>query len=337
MRIWKSGPAPFATAMIILSAAVSAGCTMQDHGSASPASRHETSITVAALPSADLAGLYIAQDDGLFAAQGLHVTIKKIASTQTVISGQLNGQVDIGAGSYLAYIEAQAAGSRFRILAEASTMQPNTRVLVTPKSSSVSSITDLAGRQVGVNGTNSIGTLLVDMLLQENGLTPSSVKFVTDPGGFPAEPADLQADSWGAAYLGEPYVTKAEENNGDRELADLDQGAMQNFPVDGYIATQAWAEKNPGTAAAFNRAIQEGQAIATGDPQRARAAIAESDHLPGTLTAVMSMPGFPTGPVNESRMQRTATDMLQFGILDGKYRTEVNNQSLIRSMIGSAG
>ena len=79
----------------------------------------ETNITVAAIPADDLAGLYIAQDDGLFAQQGLHVTIEKIPSSQAVIADQLKGQVDISAGSYVAYIQAQAAGARFRILAEA--------------------------------------------------------------------------------------------------------------------------------------------------------------------------------------------------------------------------
>ncbi len=53
-------------------------------------------------------GLYIAQDEGLFARQGLHVTIEKIPSSQAIIAGQLKGQIDISAGSYVAYISAQA-------------------------------------------------------------------------------------------------------------------------------------------------------------------------------------------------------------------------------------
>ena len=35
----------------------------------------KTNITVNAFPAIDSAGLYVAQDEGLFAAQGLHVTI----------------------------------------------------------------------------------------------------------------------------------------------------------------------------------------------------------------------------------------------------------------------
>ena len=50
------------------------------------------------------------------------------------------------------------------------------------------------------------------------------------------------------------------------ELADLDQGATMNFPIDGYVATQAWARQHPQTAAAFVRAMEGGQALAQDDP-----------------------------------------------------------------------
>jgi NitT/TauT family transport system substrate-binding protein len=322
-----------AAVVIVLSAALSAGCTSPAHVSVALASRlQESNVTVAALPADDLAGLYIAQDDGLFAQQGLHVTIEKIASSQAVIAGQLKGQVDIGAGSYVPYIEAQATGANFRILAEASTLEPDTRVLVTTKTSHITSISGLVGQQIGVNGTNSIGTLLVSALLQENGYSPRGVRFVTDASGFPAMPGRLEAGGWGAAFLAEPYVTIAEESYGDHELIDLDQGAMLNFPVDGYVVTQTWAEKYPATVAAFTRAIEEGQEIAATDPVRARAAIAKSDDLPGDVTAVMALPGFPTGTVDEQRIQRVAEAMLEFGILSQKYGTEVDKGSLVRSM-----
>ena len=109
--------------------ALAAGCGTVSSTASSPAQPDPelADITVAALTAADLAGLYIAQDNGLFAQQGLHVTIEQIASSQAIIADQLKGQVDISAGSYIAYISAQAAGARFRILAEADTLRPVTR------------------------------------------------------------------------------------------------------------------------------------------------------------------------------------------------------------------
>lgn len=295
----------------------------------------EHDITVAALPSVDLAGLYVAQDEGLFAQQGLHVTITQIASSKAVIAAQLKGQVDISAGSYVGYIAAQAAGARFRILAEASTLRPDTRTLVVTGGSGVTSIAGLAGKKIGVNGTNSIGTLLISALLQENGISPKKVDFVTDQAGFPAMPGQLQQGAWQAAFLAEPYVTMAEEAYGDEELADLDQGATLDFPIDGYVATQAWARQHPRTAAAFVRAIEAGQELADTDPTIVRAAMAKYDQLPSMVTSVMALPDFPLGPVDEKRIQRTAEAMFQFGMLGPQYGTAVAQGTLVTSMIGT--
>ena len=314
---------------------VLAGCTTAHSDAALKALSRpgDRNITVAAIPSADLAGLYVAQDHGLFARQGLHVSIKKIASTKAVIAEQLDGQVDIGAGSYVGYVTAQAAGARFRILAEASTLRPHTRVLLTARGSHITSVAGLAGKKIAVNGTSSIGTLLISVLLAENGISPNKVSFITDKQGFPDMAGQLQRGQWDAAFLAEPYATKAEEDYGQEELADLDQGAALNFPIGGYVATGAWAHQHPATAAAFVRAIEAGQAIAQNDPAAARAAMGKSDGLPPEVTAIMSLPNFPTGPVDGQRMQRTADAMLQFGILGQQYATGIRQGTLIRSMI----
>ncbi|MGD0241935.1 MAG: ABC transporter substrate-binding protein [Streptosporangiaceae bacterium] len=293
-------------------------------------------ITVAAIPASDLGGLYVALDQGLFARQGLHVKITKIPSSQAVIAAQLSGHVDISAGSYVPYIAAQAAGARFRILAEASTLQPDTRALVVPAYSGITSLAGLVGKKIGVNGTNSIGTLLISALLEENGIPPGKVDFVTDNEGFPTMPGQLDKGEWQAAFLAEPYVTIAGEQYGDQILADLDQGATMSFPIDGYVATQAWTRQHPKAAAAFVRAIEQGQAIAASDPAAARAAIGQADQLPPQVTGVMMLPDYPVGPVDEKRIQREAAVMLQFGTLGRRYATEIEQGTLVRSMTGPA-
>ena len=205
MNTWHVRAAALAAAVIT----TLAGCAAahRDAGLTALSKPGDRNVTVAAIPSADLAGLYIAQNDGFFARQGLHVTIKTIASTKAVIASQLNGQVDIGAGSYVAYVVAQAAGARFRILAEASTLRPHTRVLLTTAGSRITTLAGLAGKKIGVNGTNSIGTLLISALLAENGISPAKVHFVTDKQGFPDMAGQLQRGQWDAAFLAEPYAS----------------------------------------------------------------------------------------------------------------------------------
>jgi NitT/TauT family transport system substrate-binding protein len=294
----------------------------------------EPDITVAAIPAVDLAGLYIAQDRGLFARQGLRVTIVPVPSSQSVVTEQLAGKVDISAGSYVAYLAAQATGERFRILAAASILSPDTRVLMVPGNSRINTVGQLAGHTIGVNGVNSIGPLLVSALLSAHGVSPAKVKFVTVPGGFPVIPGQLQRGAWDAAFLAEPYITAAGQQYGQQVLADLDQGAVLNLPVDGYVATQAWARAHPATAAAFTRAIEQGQAIANSDVSAVRAIMAERDGLPPEVTGSMALPSsYPVGPVEAVGIQRVAAAMLKFGVLSQRDADEVRQGTLVRSMI----
>jgi NitT/TauT family transport system substrate-binding protein len=323
--------------IVVVIAILVAGCGSAGRNAAVtpvPAAPEEPDITVAALPAVDLASLYIAQDQGLFAKQGLHVRIEKIASSQAIIADQLNGQVDISAGSYVPYISAQAEGARFHILAEASTLEPGSRALVVSANSPITTVGQLVGRKIGLNGTNSIGTLLVSALLAQHGVSPKEVHFITDPAGFPAMPGELKDGAWSAAFLSEPYITVAAERYGEQVLADLDQGALMNFPIDGYVATQAWAQEYPKTAAAFVRAIEEGQLLADTDAAAVRAAIGKYDDLPPVVTASIVPSGYPVGAVSQTRIQRVATAMLQFGMLGQAAAAEVQQGTLVGSMVG---
>lgn len=301
------------------------------HGGGDP---EESDITIAAVPSVDLAGVYIAQDLGYFKAQGLHVTLKRVTSSRQIISAQLKGSIDICAGAYPPYILAQAAGARFTVLAEGSVMTRSTRVLLTPPHSDVTSVSQLAGKKIGLEANNTIGTLLVSVILTDNGISPKRVRFEADPQGYPTMARQLSHGAWDAAFFGEPFATQAEEEYGEVPLADLNAGAALGLPIDGYTATRTWATAHPNTVAAFTRAIKQAQTLADTDPAAARRALAASDALPATVTDVMAIPEFPTGPVNAGQIQREAADMLQFGMLDRKYADLVTSGALVRSMTG---
>jgi NitT/TauT family transport system substrate-binding protein len=321
------------SALFILTIFVLAGCGAAGN-SATATMSEGTDITIAAVPSADLASVYIAQDDGFFAKEGLRVNLVKVPSSQAIIAEQLAGKIDLCAGAYTPYISAEAAGKKFRILAEGSVMTTGTRVLLVPKGSHLTTLSQLAGKTIGMNATNSIGTLLVRATLAQNGVDPDSVRLVTDPKGFTTMASTLAKGTWAAAFFGEPFATQGEEKYGESPLADLDQGATSNLPVSGYIATQAWLDKNPGTAAAFDRAIQAAQLDADTNPNAARDALAESDALPKIVTDVMSIPNFPVGGVDAARIQQEALDMIQFGLLNKKYTNLVDSGSLVKSLIG---
>ena len=120
-------------------------------------------------------------------------------------------------------------------------------------------------------------------------------------------------------------------------LADLDQGAVLNLPVDGYVATQAWARAHPATAAAFTRAIEQGQAIANSDVSAVQAIMAaerqpaaRGDRVDG---AALLLPGRPGGTGGAS--SASPPPCSQFGVLSQQYATQVRQGTLVRSMITS--
>src|SRR5262249_36610904 len=95
-------------------AMLAAGCSSGGSGGGSPRLQLATTdIVVNAFPAIDSAGPYTAQDEGLFAAQGLHVTIVPVPkngpppSTQDLVNRQVQGTYDITAGDYVTYIEDQ--------------------------------------------------------------------------------------------------------------------------------------------------------------------------------------------------------------------------------------
>ena len=301
-----------AAALIIIA---TAGCGT---AAARPAAGPEkTSIVVMAVPAEGAAGLYIAQDDGLFAKAGLHVTIKPTEDPTADIPALRHGSVDVLSGQYTTYIAADAAGiARMRILAAGYALGPHVQEIMIGSKSRIRSPSGLKGATIAVNAAGSVTTDLLYTALTPYGITPAQVHVTAVP--FPVMPAALAAGRVDAIYEVEPYVTEAAEKYGDTELADIDTGAGQGFPVNGYGALASWTTKYPRTAAAFARAIEQGNAIAATNPAARQRALGTSLHLSPKVTAIMAAGTFPTA-LDPVQIQRVATLMLRYGQLSHPF------------------
>ena len=300
-----------AVAVAIVAAMLSAGCA----GNALPAppsgpEKHD--LVVGAVPAADTVGLYIAQQEGFFAAEGLHLKIIPVTSSATAISDQLAGRYDVTIGNYVSYILAETQGARLHILAEASLMQPRAQEVLTLPGSPIKTIADLKGKRIGVNVLDNIGTLLVSSVLADNAMTASQVHFVAIP--FPKMADAMKAHQVDAAWLPEPFISAAQVGIGAEELFDADRGATQNLPIGGYVVTQAWAKKYPRTAAAFDRAIAKAQTIADTNRAAVERALIAYTGVSRMIASVMAIDSYPPR-VDPIRIQRVADAMLRFKLL----------------------
>jgi NitT/TauT family transport system substrate-binding protein len=299
-------------------AAVLLAASCASRGDAAATGVEKPNLVAAVVPAVDSAGFYIAQQEGLFAAEGLHVKIVPAISSDTVIAGQLQGKYDVTQGNYVSYIQAEVLRhARLRILCESSVMQPRTQEILVPPGSPVTGIDQLKGKKIGLNVTNNIGELIVDAALSDNGMSPSEVHFVAIP--FPAMTAALKAHKVDVAWLPEPFVTAAQVTIGAQTLFDADQGATQNLPISGVVVTQAWAKKYPRTAAALHRALEKGQAIA--ETNRAAVEKAMVGYVPHMMPQAAPLLAEDNYPLNleKVRIQRIADLMLRFGMLKHPY------------------
>jgi NitT/TauT family transport system substrate-binding protein len=135
--------------------------------------------------------------------------------------------------------------------------------------------------------------------------------------------AALAAGKIDAAAMPEPFASAAEQQYGAVPLADLNQGATQNFPIQGYVATKSWVQQNPGTLRAFLAALSQGQEIADtsrGAVERAMEALKGpmNGQIPPIVAAVMAVNIYPTS-IDQVRIQRVADVMYQFGLLRSRF------------------
>jgi NitT/TauT family transport system substrate-binding protein len=309
---------PLATLFAVaLALAAVAGCASSQASPTTPSvpapvqNLEKTSITVDDFPSVDSAGLYIAQMDGFFHDEGLTVKINYADASQSTVADIENGSADISSADYVTYFDNELLQhAKLRIIAEASTLQPSQLEMLVAHGSKIDKVKELAGKTIAVAGHDDIATLLIDSLLTENNVSLKNVK--VKPGfALPAIPALLNKHAIDAGPVPEPFVSEGEENLGVQQLADLDQGATENFPIQGFAVTQAWAQKYPNTLRAFVAALTEGQQVADTDRHAVELATEKFLQIPPVTAAVMALPAFPLS-VDRQQLQRVVDGMVRF-------------------------
>ena len=290
------------------------GCA---RGGAGASALEEHDLTVGAVPVADSAALYVAQQRGLFQAAGLNVKIVPVVSGETAIAGQLAGKYDAVLGNYVSYILADAHGDKFRVLAPGAADSPNDSMLMVPPGSPIQRVAQLKDATIGVNALNNIGTLVVTSVLYDNGIyvKRDHVHFKAIP--FPEMSHALMTHQIDAAWMVEPFVTYA-ELAGAETIADTDSGATQDFPLGGYMVTQSWEQAHPRTAAAFRHALMEGQKIASADPPAVWDGLEKFAKIPASAADLIALPSYPL-TITAGTLQRIVGLMETFDMLSHGY------------------
>lgn len=223
------------------------------------------------------------------------------------------GAIDFGLTGDTPPVFAQAAGTPF--VYTGSQVTPLTEAVIVPEGSSIESVADLAGQQVGYTVGSSANYLFV-RALESAGLTPDDVESV------PLQPADARAafqggnlDAWA---IWDPFLTAAVQELGARPL--LSRGDLGSEYRWFYLASQAFAEAHPEVLSAMLAQVQVATDWVRGNPDGFAALLEAETGIPeGVWTEILAARTFadpePMTPELVESQQAVADTFLELGTL----------------------
>lgn len=304
------GFAGVAVALVLASScSVLSGSSDSSSNTPNTANLEKASIKVGAIASASSAVLYIAQDKGYFAKEGLNVKIVTTTNGNQAIPQMVGGALDITLANDVLGIQQVIKGAKIKLVFDGPSTSPRSFVISALPNAHITKLQDLAGKKVGVSSTTDIVMAALQDELTTVNVDPKSVHFQTVP--YAQSKTALQSGAVDATVQSEPYATETAQSLGARPVVDVFPAGSEasNIPNAGYFATTKFVQDDPKTLAAFQKAM----ALAAGDAanrQTVETAIGKHiSSLPKAVLDVMALPGFPAD-LDPARIQRVA-DLMQ--------------------------
>ncbi len=225
-----------------------------------------TTVTVGHLPITIYAPLFVADQRGYFAEEGIDVELVPVQGGTENVVQVASGNFDVaGGGIGAGMFNAVARDIDFEIVAPLHTERPPlTTPLVVSKTrfdeGELTDIADLAGKVVSTNAKGAATEYWLWRALQQGNLGFEDVD-VTGVGFRDVAPA-LENGSLDAGMLAEPLVTFAEDQG---LIARLSDDFLDSYTATVLYYNKEWAEANPDLAAGFVKAFIRGARDLNGD------------------------------------------------------------------------
>ena len=239
--------------------AASATGTTGTSASAAASTSAVTNVTLGYVPYSDDASLFYAQDSGIFRAHGLNVTFVAQASPVAVEASMASGTEQFGFITTPVLINLNSKGVSVKCVSSVDGSEPSipaddSTVLVAAKGSGITSVKDLAGKDVAEVQLTSLNSLAVEVLAKQAGIDPSSIHQIAIP--FPQMAAALAQGRVQAAVIVAPFA-QAAISAGATVITHPNVNLFPNGTVTCLDATGSYLSANPTVAADFRAAMDE--------------------------------------------------------------------------------
>jgi NitT/TauT family transport system substrate-binding protein len=219
-------------------------------------------VRLADVPVLASAMVYVAEERGYFAGEGIAVVYSPRASGKEALEAALGGEADLALMAETPLVFALLAGQPASILATIS--ETDTFVqLMADRGAGIAAPADLRGKRIATpRGSNAEFYLAVYLLL--HGIAESEVEIVDLPPGEAA--AALLAGKVAAVSIWQPHLAAIEEGLGERKVLFFDPIYRMTMNL---AAGEEWAAGHQETILGVLRALKRAEEFMAEHPRAA--------------------------------------------------------------------
>jgi len=178
--------------------------------------------------------------------------------------------------------------------------------------SGIETVTDLAGKKVGVNTLNNISDSTISEAVKQAGGDYESIEFVEIP--FPELSGQLAAGTVDAIAAVEPFVTIAGADGAVPVFSNYAE-PVDDLTVAVYFTSDGYVQENPEIVEKFVRAMNASQEFAEQNPEKVRALLPTYTSLKPEVIEQLTLPRYAT-EVNRASVEEVARISQDRGLVE---------------------
>jgi NitT/TauT family transport system substrate-binding protein len=256
-----------AAALLLTGAIASAGMLASQGPAVAQAGKIEKpDITFGVFPITNYGIVYLSLQQGFFKEEGLNVTPRVMGGNP--VAGIVGGDFDTGGVTWMAFLIATNRGVPLVPLSEADRGAKGQALFMVKNDSPIKETADLVGKKIAVVTVGGACDLILNDVLHKRGLNYKSIGYTVM--SVPDMAPTVLRGGVDAACIPEPLLSVVQAQGGLRSVFDLFGGEYDRFPLVGFPVTQKFAETNPNTVAALQRALAKGLKFAHDNQDKLR-------------------------------------------------------------------
>ena len=228
---------------------------------------------------------YVALTEGFFEEEGLLIELSNGQGADKVMTAVLSGQADIGFAGPEASVYVYNEGREDYGVVFAQLTNGDGTFLLGREPAADFKWTDLRGKTVIGGRKGGMPAIILQYVLEKNGLTVGKDVFIDTTMQFAAMPGAFMGGQGDYVIIFEPTASAMEKEGKGYIVASLgkESGAV---PYTAYFARKSTIENNPELIAKFSRAIYKGQQwVDTHSPEEIAQAI--KPHFPDEADEIL--------------------------------------------------